>query len=311
MLDTIFSIAPIFVLIVLGHLLRRGGIPSFEFWNLNDKLVYWVMFPALLFYKMSTLEISTELIGSYAVVILGGFLGAVLFSLLSAKVLKLNSPAASSLLQGSVRHNTFIALAVAERLFGAEGLALAALATALLIPTTNLTVVPLMTWLLRKPGDRGVLKAILQDLSRNPLLLAVGLGILANVSEVGRIPIVHEVAEILGGAALPVILLCVGANIRVRAMATSAIPTIASMIVKLILWPVLIVVLAQLMDLSETATMVALLFGAVPTAATGYTLARQMGGDAPLMAAMITLQTTLSFITLPLTLLAARTWLTF
>ncbi len=311
MLDTIFSIAPIFVLIVLGHLLRRGGIPSFEFWNLNDKLVYWVMFPALLFFKMSTLEISTELIGSYAVVILGGFLGAVLFSLLSAKALKLDSPAASSLLQGSVRHNTFIALAVAERLFGAEGLALAALATALLIPTTNLTVVPLMTWLLRKPGDRGVLKAVLQDLSRNPLLLAVGFGIVVNVSEVGRIPIIHEVTEILGGAALPVILLCVGANIRVRAMAASAVPTIASMIVKLILWPLLIVLLAQLMGLSETATMVALLFGAVPTAATGYTLARQMGGDAPLMAAIITLQTTLSFITLPLTLLAARTWLTF
>ena len=52
MITILLSIAPIFLLIVLGHLLRRGGIPSFDFWNLNDKLVYWVLFPSLLFHEM-------------------------------------------------------------------------------------------------------------------------------------------------------------------------------------------------------------------------------------------------------------------
>jgi len=306
MIEILLSIAPIFVLIVLGHGLRRGGIPSIEFWNLNDRLVYWVLFPALLFVKMSSLGISTDLIGSYAVVILGGFFGAVAFALLAGRLLGLAAPAASSLLQGSTRHNTFIALAVAERLYGSEGLALAVLSTALLIPTTNLTVVSLMTTMLRQPGERGVLKAVLRDLARNPLLLAVGLGIGVNLSGSGRIPVVHDVTEILGGAALPVMLLCVGANLRVRAMAAAAVPTIASMLGKLLVLPAVLLVLAHYVGLSANATLIALLFGAAPTAASGYTLARQMGGDAPLMAAMITLQTALSLITLPLTVLIAR-----
>ncbi|MBO6838327.1 MAG: AEC family transporter, partial [Alphaproteobacteria bacterium] len=64
MLDIIWTIAPIFLLIVLGNLLRRNGIPSVEFWNLNDKIVYWVLFPALLFHTTSTLQLSSGMFGS-------------------------------------------------------------------------------------------------------------------------------------------------------------------------------------------------------------------------------------------------------
>ncbi len=62
MIEMLLAIAPIFLLIVLGHALRRGGIPNIEFWNLNDKLVYWVLFPALLFYNMATMELSGEVL---------------------------------------------------------------------------------------------------------------------------------------------------------------------------------------------------------------------------------------------------------
>ncbi len=306
MQDVFLSIVPIFLLIVLGHGLRRGGIPSFEFWNMNDKLVYWVLMPALLFSKISTTQLEAGLVGSFAVVILGGFAVAVGFALVSARALGMDGPVASSLLQGVTRHNTFIALAVAERLFGPEGLALAALVTALLIPTTNITVVSLMVALLRKRGEGGTCGAILHDLTRNPLLLAVGVGIVANLGGTGRIPVVHEVAELLGGAALPIVLLCVGANIRLRAMTAAMVPTLMSMLGKMVVFPAAILLLALAMGLSPTETLVAVLFGAVPTAAAGYTLARQMGGDAPLMAAMITLQTMLALVTMPLTVVLVQ-----
>jgi predicted permease len=306
MQDVFLSIIPIFLLIVLGHGLRRGGIPSFEFWNLNDKLVYWVLMPALLFSNISTTHVESALVGSFAVVVLGGFAVAVVFALVSARVLGMGGPVASSLLQGATRHNTFIALAVAERLFGPEGLALAALGTALLIPATNVTVVALMVGLLRKRGEGGAVRAILRDLARNPLLLAVGVGIAANLGGTGRIPVVHEVADLLGGAALPIVLLCVGANIRLRAMAAAMVPTLMSMLGKMVVFPAAILLLALAMGLSPMETLVAMLFGAVPTAAAGYTLARQMGGDAPLMAAMITLQTVLALVTLPLTVVLVQ-----
>ncbi len=303
MIAILLSIAPIFLLIVLGHGLRRGGIPSVEFWNLNDKLVYWVLFPSLLFYKTSTIELSGELVGDYAVVILGGFGGAVAFALLSTAVFRLPGPSATSVLQGAGRHNTFIALAAAERLYGGEGLAMAAVATALLIPVTNITVVSLMVTMLRgkAAGGGGLAKAIARDLARNPLLISVLGGVAVNLSNVGVIPVLHDVTAILGQAALPVVLLCVGANIRVREMTASVGPAVLSIAGKMVVFPLVLVGLAMWTGLSPMAVTVAGLFGAVPTAASGYTLARAMGGDAPLMATIITVQTALAFVTLPLT----------
>ena len=84
MLHILWSILPIFVLIVLGNLLRRNGIPSVKFWNLNDKLVYWVLFPSLLFYKTSTSDLSGDLLGPFAASILTGLVAAVATSLRAA-----------------------------------------------------------------------------------------------------------------------------------------------------------------------------------------------------------------------------------
>jgi len=159
--------------------------------------------------------------------------------------------------------------------------------------------------LLRKADGQGLFIAIAKELARNPLLLAVGLGLVVNSMDVGEIPVVHDIARLLGNAALPIVLLCVGANIRVRKMVASVNPTLLSMLGKMLIFPLAIFALSRWVGLSETETLVAMLFGAVPTAAAGFTLARQMGGDAPLMAAIITIQTLLSFLTLPLTIIWA------
>jgi predicted permease len=301
MADFLLSIAPIFLMIVLGHALRRGGIPNTEFWNLNDKLVYWVLMPCLLFYKTSTITLTLDFIGTYATVIVGAFACAAAFGLISARLAGLSAPIASSVLQGSARHNTFIALAVAERVYGTDGLTLAALVTAILIPVTNLSLVPIMVAMLRQSGEKGYIRPILRDLGRNPLLISVGLGFAFNLSGLGAVPILHETCQILGAAALPIVLMCVGANIRLRAMQTSTVPVILSTLGKMAVFPLMIVVLSQALGLSSLEMHVALLFGAAPTASAAYTLARQLGGDAPLMAAIVTIQTALSFVTLPFT----------
>jgi malonate transporter and related proteins len=307
MLATVLAIAPIFAIIVLGYLLRRGGIPSFEFWNLNDKLVYWVLMPALLFRNMSTARFDASLIGDYATVILGSFAVAVALGLALPRMLGYSAPVASSILQGAARHNTFIALAIAERLYGMEGLELAALGAAMLIPTTNVTIVTLMVGLVSEAKGARIAAAILRDLVRNPLLVAVALGVAWNVLAGPReAPVGHDVARIVGGAALPIMLMCVGANLRVRAMAVSMGPMTVSCLIKLAAFPLAVGGLAHMMGLSETQLMVALIFGAAPTASSAYTLARQMGGDAPLMAAIVTVQTAIAFLTLPAALALAQ-----
>ncbi|WP_254054578.1 AEC family transporter [Roseovarius sp. EL26] len=302
----LIAIAPIFLLIILGHLLRRNGIPNIEFWNMNDRLVYWVLMPALLFYKTSTIELTPGLVGSYSVVIIGGFLAALAFGIGSARLAELPNDQASSVMQGAARHNAFIALSIAGGLFGAEGLSLGALAMALLIPVTNLTVVPLMVIMNKKDTGSGVFAMVLRDLARNPLLVSVLIGVGFNVSGIGEVPVLHDTTKLIGNAALPIVLMCVGANLRLRAMQTSALPLALSITGKFLIFPVITVILAKLLGLSELETLVALLFTASPTASASYTLARQMGGDAPLMAAITTIQTALAFLTLPLSLLVVE-----
>ena len=305
----LLSIAPIFLLIVLGYLLRRNGIPNVDFWNMNDKIVYWVLMPALLFYKTSTAEFSLHLVGSYSIVIVGGFLAALIFGISSAKLAHLPGDVASSVMQGAARHNAFIALSVAGSLYGTTGLSLGALALAGLIPVTNFAVVPLMVLLNQPAGKGNFLSLVIRDLRRNPLILSVLAGVAFNLLNVGEIPVLHDTTQLLGNAALPIVLMCVGASLRLREMRASTLPLALSMLGKFIIFPLVVVMLAHWLGLSKLETMIAILFSAAPTASSSYTLARQMGGDAPLMAAITTIQTAVAFLTLPLSLLLIEMYL--
>lgn len=302
MIQILYSIAPIFLLIVLGHVLRRNGIPNIDFWNMNDKLVYWVLFPCLLFSKTSTMDVEFGDAAPYLTAGVGAFIAASVFSIISAKTTRLENPIVSSVLQGGARHNTFIALAVAERIYGAEGLATAALMTAVLIPVTNVLVVTSMVVLHGGPREGGFLMPILRDLGRNPLLVSCTLGLAYNLTGFGEMPVLHESVELLGLASLPIVLLCIGANLRAESFKAAGLPLVLSLIAKMLVFPAATILLAAFFELSLLQTSILLIYSAVPTASSAYTLARQMGGDAPLMAAIITIQTVVSFITLPLTL---------
>jgi len=303
MINILLAIAPIFILIVLGHLLRRGNVPALEFWNFNDRLVYWVLFPPLLFFKMATMDLEGRGFGLLAFMVYGGFAAALIFALLVGRLLKFDRPLSTSVLQGTARHNTFIALAVAEAVFGTDGLHTATIITALLIPVTNLSVVSLMIVTLRGGEPSGVIRVILKELMRNPILLAVFFGWLVNLSGIEYIPVVFDVCQILGAAALPIVLMCVGANIRIRAMAASTLPVLISITGKLMVFPLAIILIGLALNIDPQTLIIAVIFGSVPTAAGAYSLAKQMGGDAPAMAAIVTVQTALSFITMPLTIL--------
>ena len=302
MLQTALSIMPIFVLLVLGYTLRRGGIPSAEFWQQNDRLVYWILMPALLFQNTSTTDFSAMPVGAFGLVLVGALVAALAFGFFVPVLMGVPRPSASSVLQGATRHNTFIALAVSERLFGAEGLATAALASAILIPVTNFSAVTIMVAMLSGVRGARLIPAILNDVARNPFLLAVVVGLAVNPLIDNEIPVLHDVTAILGAAALPVMLLSVGASLKLRGLAGNARPVAISTIGKLAVFPLAILALATLTGLDGLELSIAMIFGAAPTASASYTLARQMGGDAPLMAAIITAQTVVAFVTLPLTL---------
>ena len=303
MINILLEIIPIFVLILLGFGLMRFSIPSLEFWHLNDKLVYWVLIPSLLFNRTSQIELSADLIGKYAVVIYSAFFAAIILAIIVSKLFKWSAPSMTSVMQGSARHNTFIVLAVAESLYGSSGLSTAALGSAILIPITNISMVILMVWNLSE-GQKlhKVFLSTLRELARNPLIIAVLLGISFNLLQWQSVPVLHETTRLLGAAALPIVLLGVGANIKVRNFTSRWLPVAVSCALKMIAFPAIIFASCIYLELSAVQTSIAILFGAVPTAAGGYTLAKQLGGDAPLMATIVVVQTGLSIITIPITM---------
>ncbi|MCC6007329.1 MAG: AEC family transporter [Rhodobacteraceae bacterium] len=311
MLSILAIITPVFALIVLGYGLRRAGIPGPGFWEMNDRLSYWVLMPALIFSQVSTSDFGDQPLGAFAATLLGGFALAVATAAVLSRLLGLKGPAATSVLQGGSRHNSFLVLAVSGAWLGPEGLAMAVLGVAILVPVTNIVVVTAMSAILRAADMRGLARlagAILRDLARNPLILSVGAGVLANIAGARAIPVVHDAAAMLGAAALPILLLCVGAALRLRGMAADAAPLAAAFTAKLVAFPLATLAIGLSLGLPPVLLTVAMIFASVPTAAAAQALARLMGGDVPLMSAIITLQTAVSFLTLPV-MMAMTAWI--
>ncbi|MEO0529990.1 MAG: AEC family transporter, partial [Planctomycetota bacterium] len=234
----------------------------------------------------------------------GGIAAAIgLVSLVAFTVrpmLAIDGPRFTSLYQGIVRMNTYVGLALASRLGGELGLDHAAIAIAVIVPLVNLTCVTSLAWLGEPDGDTR--HPIVRSVFTNPLILGCLVGLLLNVSSIGSPPIVGDTAAILGRAALPLGLLAVGAALRWQSVASCRAAEVIGCVVKLVALPALTGLLLSWIGVTGIALTIGVLFTALPTAPSAYLLAREMGGDAEAMAALLSVQTVLSLFSLPIVL---------
>jgi hypothetical protein len=300
MLTVALAVLPVFLLIFLGSFLFRKGLFDAPFWQGVERLTYFVLFPALLVGTLAKGDLALGEVLPMVVAIDGAILVMAPFALLLKRALGMSGPQFGAFLQGVVRMNTYIGLAVSFAIYGQEGLAKAAIAVVAIVPLVNVLSV---TTLLRYGEREGGRKPnLLRELARNPLILACVVGFLLNLSGIGMPPVVGPMLDILGRAALALGLLAVGAALDLQAARRGGGLLIASALLKLVAMPLMTAVGCWVMEVEGTALGVALLFNGLPTATTAYILARQLGGDHRLMAAMITGQTALSMITIPVIL---------
>ena len=304
-IEIFLVISPVFILIILGNLLRRIGVPDLSFWHVSDKLIYWVLIPALLFHHVSQITLSSTMLANYAVVILSGLFVVTTLSFIAGKLFGYTPQIWTSVMQGAARHNAFIALAIAGSLFGNKGLALGAIFMVILIPVINIVIVSTMTSTLNQEvgnNSRPSIFDVLFELIKNPFILAIATGLVISFVDAERIIIIHETTGLLGSAALPIMLLSIGANIKIREISSAITPIIIANVLKLLVFPIVVFFVAKSMNLSLFETTIAVIFAAVPTAASSYSLAKQFGAETQLMTSIITIQVTLSFITIPIIL---------
>ena len=150
--------------------------------------------------------------------------------------------------------------------------------------------------------SKKVIANIFIEISKNPFILAMIAGLLVSLFPLERISVLIDATELLGSAALPIMLLTIGAKIKVRDLTLKITPIIISNSLKLIILPVMVYFVASYFNLSQIEIVVAVIFASVPTAAMSYSLAQQFGADHQLMRAILTTQVALSFITIPLLL---------
>jgi len=299
------SVLPIFLLLVAGNLLRRNDFPGSDFWHQADRVTYWVFFPSLLFFSTTTAPFDADILDTYALALLSALLIAGVISLLVTKLLKIPGAVSGSIFQGATRHNTFIGFAVAEYLFGADGLLLAAVAASILVPATNLFCVTVLVGYQGTSGTISLKRRLLRELIRNPLLLAIIAGISLNLTGIGPLPVISDFAGLLSKAALPLALLCVGAGLQIKAIHTGAKYVLIASVIKMIIFPLVVAGTAIFAGLHGVAAMILIIYAVIPVASSSYALAKQLGGDAEVMAGIITIQTLISVITLPLSLTLA------
>lgn len=288
-------VLPDFLLVALGWALRHKLGFQREFFAGTERLVYFVLFPALLFQSI----LRTPMTAGSALELLQATLGVlaagIALSWAGGWILQGPALARASAAQCGYRFNTYIGLALAASLGGPQGQTTMALIIGFAVPVANVAAV---TGLARH-GNQGLIR----ELVRNPLLVATVLGLTGNLAGLQLPGPLDAVLGRLGSASLALGILCVGASLSWQGGQGHGRLVGWMLAVKLLLLPLAALGAARWVGLSELDARMLLLFAALPTASTAYVLAMRMGGDGRLVALIISLGTLLSVVTLPMWLM--------
>lgn len=295
------SLVAVFLVIATGWGLKAAGIVSPVHWTGVERLTYQALFPAVVVHTLATADLSRLPVLAMGLSLVLSIL-CVAALLLAARPLLaragIDDPAFTSIFQGSVRWNTFVALALAAGLLGRDGATMMAIAVASMIPLLNVMCVLVLARY--AAGGRMGPAATLRSVVLNPFIWSSALGIMLNQAQWMLPAAVATYTDIVGRAALGVGLLVVGAGLDLRRLARPRLAHGVAILLKLVVMPLLAWTLALRFGLAGPALTMTVVAAAVPTATASYFLARDLGGDAPLMAEITTLQTLLALASLPL-----------
>jgi predicted permease len=283
---------PDFLLIVVGWVVCRYSSLNRPVWDAAERLVYYLLFPVLLFNSILRSPLqpaqTLSLAGSGLVTVLCGIVLAYALKAWPGVDARLHASGA----QTAFRFNSFIGLALAERLGGPQGVAWIALIIALCVPVCNVAAV----WPLARHGGH----AYGRELLRNPLIVSTLAGLAANLAGLSFPDAVATTLQRIGVAALPLGLMAVGAGLRIGALKVAPGLSVALLTIRHAVLPCIAIGLTAALALPPEQRTIVIVFAALPTAASAYVLAARLGGDGAFVAGLVTASTLLGMVTTPL-----------
>ena len=295
---------PDFSLIVIGYLLCRHTALNRPVWQAVEGLVYYFLFPVLLFQSIVRtpldLQAASGLMGAGLALGITGI--ALAYALphvpLLGRWIDRRDHAASA--QVAFRFNSFIGLALAERLLGAQGLQLIAVLIGVCVPLFNVGAV----WPMTRHAQRGFMGEIV----RNPLIIATASGLVANLLGFSIPEFLAPTVTRIGAASIALGLMAAGAGMQFQSLARGKLLGASVLTIRHLLSPVIAWLLARAFRLGAAETTILLTFAALPTASSCYVLAARMGYNGPYVAGLVTLSTALGVASLPLALAVLGRW---
>jgi len=296
------ALMPVIAIATLGHVLSiRRWIPP-ESWRAIERLSFLILLPALVVRTLANAPFETAPWKLATALIVAQFAMAGV-GWLARYLPGMPRPAVGSIIQSNVRWNTMIGLSIGGLLYGEEGLALVAIAAAVMIPTANiLTVYALVS---HADQPHGPAPKPLLALLKNPIVIACVIGLGLATANIELPDLLDDCLKILGDAAVALGLLSAGAGVDLSALKRAGPRTFTWATIRLVGLPVFAVAICLVLGVTGIPLLIAVICAATPTATSSYILAKELGGDAPLAANLLAVETLLAMITMPLLYFAA------
>jgi len=306
--STIFAaLFPVFAIIAVGFALDRLRVFTDDMWRAFELLCYYLLFPVLIVKTLAGADLSQVPFAAVGAALIAAILTQfVLLALLRPTLMRagrLSGPSYSSVFQGATRWHGFAALAIIATLFGPPGITVGAVAIAAIVPLLNVAAVIVVSR--HSDGETPPARKLAMIVIKNPFIVACAIGVAINGSGLEVPAPMMTTLDLIGRGALGLGLLIVGAALRIGEGMQKKTAIVITSVLKLIVLPCLIIAWTWVFGVEGLARSVAILCGAVPTAAASFVLARQLGGDATLSANILTFQVLAAAITLPVILLLA------
>ncbi|MCG8335368.1 MAG: AEC family transporter [Proteobacteria bacterium] len=298
------SLFPVFGLLILGGILKRWNITNDIFLKTSDKLIYFIFFPVMLFWKIGSAPSEIGSNGGLYLAAISAVAIVFILSTLSIKVFRINSYQAGSFSQSCYRFNTYVGVAIVLNALGDEGIQYFGILIGLIIPIINVLVIIILIWHSGKdytPRDR--LKYTMKALVSNPLILGCLAGILYSKT-INTFPVfLDNTFSLMSMITLPLALLSIGGALTFQSVKSHFRVSLIASVFKLLILPLVGYTLLNYWQVTGIAFKTGMIFFTLPTSTALYVLSAQLNSDTNLASSSIVLSTVLSFLPLSIALL--------
>ncbi|WP_392506331.1 AEC family transporter [Rickettsia sp. 2024-CO-Wats] len=296
------STLPIFLITLLGSIIKNKWLTSEEFWRGIEKLSYFVLFPAMLFNYVSTADLSVASIIKLVVALIISTILVSIGLIIYQKKYNIDKVQFTSIFQGSIRYNSYIFFGVSSPLLGSSGLSIVAVISSYMIIFTNILSVMIFAYYIPNKSVTNTISTsfvlMMKLIVRNPLIIASLVGFIFNYLNLELHLGLKKMLDSLSNAALAIGMLNVGAGLNFTIRQELLHNVMFTSFVKLVVFPLVSVVVLWLMSIDGLDRSVGILYSCLPCASTAYVLSRQLDGDPDSMASIITFTTFFSVVTI-------------